>query len=168
MTSESAAEHASGSRCELVELGVVEEPRGWLCVAEAFTQVPFEIKRVYWVSGVPAGGERAHHAHREQQELLVAAQGEFTVRCDDGRVSSVYRLTSPGIGLLLPEMVWHHLEDFADGALCLVLASGLYDYGEYVHDYDEFRELTRDPPASRITPPTPPIPPPRRTHESLR
>jgi dTDP-4-dehydrorhamnose 3,5-epimerase-like enzyme len=144
VTSERAAPDASGSRCELVELGVVQEARGWLCVAETSTQVPFEIKRVYWVSGVPAGGERAHHAHREQQELLVAAQGGFTVRCDDGRVSSVYRLTSPATGLLLPEMVWHHLEDFSDGALCLVLASGPYDYDEYVHDYDEFRELTTD------------------------
>ena len=141
MTRERAVGEAV-SRCELVELGVVEEPRGWLCVAEAFSQVPFEIKRVYWLSGVPPGGERAHHAHREQQELLVAARGSFTVHSDDGRVRSVHRLSSPAHGLLPPEMVWHHLAEFSDGALCLVLASGPYDYGEYVHDYDEFRELT--------------------------
>jgi dTDP-4-dehydrorhamnose 3,5-epimerase-like enzyme len=142
VTSKRAAEEAADSRCEVVQLGVVEEPRGWLCVAEAFSQVPFEIKRVYWVSGVPPGGERAHHAHREQQELLVAVHGAFTVHCDDGRVRSVHRLNSPASGLLLPEMVWHHLDEFSDGALCLVLASGPYDYGEYVHDYDEFREQT--------------------------
>ena len=142
MTGGRAAPEAAGSRCELIELKMVEEPRGWLCAAEAFGQVPFEIVRVYWVSGVPAGGERAHHAHREQQELIVAARGAFTVRCDDGRVHSVYRLDSPACGLLLPEMVWHDLDEFSDEALCLVLASGAYDYGEYVHDYDEFRGIT--------------------------
>ena|SRR5437763_6346346 len=142
MTQQRAAGEAAGSRCELIQLGVTEEPRGWLCAAEAFSQVPFEIKRVYWVSGVPPGGERSRHAHREQQELLVAAQGAFTVHCDDGLVRSVHRLNSPAVGLLLPEMVWHHLDEFSDGALCLVMASGPYDHGEYVHDYDEFRELT--------------------------
>ena len=115
MTQQRAAGEAAGSRCELIQLGVTEEPRGWLCAAEAFSQVPFEIKRVYWVSGVPPGGERARHAHREQQELLVAAQGAFTVHCDDGLVRSVHRLNSPAVGLLLPEMVWHHLDEFSDG-----------------------------------------------------
>jgi dTDP-4-dehydrorhamnose 3,5-epimerase-like enzyme len=142
VTSRKAAEEAAGSRCELIQFTFVEEPRGWLSAAEAFDQVPFEIKRVYWLSGVPPGGERAHHAHREQQELLVAARGGFTVHCDDGRVRSVYRLDSPACGLLLPEMVWHHLDEFSGEALCLVLASGLYDYDEYVHHYDEFREIT--------------------------
>jgi dTDP-4-dehydrorhamnose 3,5-epimerase-like enzyme len=118
----------------MVPLGLVAESRGSLCVAEAAAHVPFEIKRVYWVFGIPPGGDRAHHAHLEQHELLVAARGAFTVH-------SVYRLDSPAYGLLLPEMVWHHLDDFSDGALCLVLASGPYDASEYVHDYDEFREL---------------------------
>jgi dTDP-4-dehydrorhamnose 3,5-epimerase-like enzyme len=145
VTGGSAAEEAAGSRCELIELKLVEEPRGGLCAAEALLQVPFEIRRVYWVFGVPPGRQRAHHAHREQQELLVSARGEFTVYCDDGRVRSVHRLTSPAWGLLLPEMVWHHLDEFSEDALCLVLASGPYDYGEYVHDYSEFQELTAGP-----------------------
>jgi hypothetical protein len=142
MTGESAAEQTADSRCKLVQLTLVEEPRGWLCAAEADGQIPFEIKRVYWVSGVPAAGERAHHAHRQQRELLVAAQGAFTVHCDDGQVRSVHRLNSPAYGLLLPEMVWHHLDEFSGDALCLALASGPYDSTEYVNDYDEFRELT--------------------------
>ncbi len=142
MTRERAVGEEARSRCELIQLTLVEEPRGWLCAAEGFSQVPFGIKRAYWVSGIPPGGERAHHAHREQQELVVAARGAFTVHCDDGRVRSVYRLSSPECGLLLPEMVWHHLDDFSDEALCLALASGTYDHGEYVHDYDEFRGLT--------------------------
>lgn len=142
VTRERAVAEAADSRTELIQLTLVQEERGWLSAAEAFNHVPFEIKRVYWLSGVPPGGERAHHAHREQKELLVAARGAFTVHSDDGRVHSVHRLSSPAYGLLLPEMVWHHLDEFSDGALCLVLASGPYDYGEYVHDHDEFRELT--------------------------
>ena len=110
-------------------------------MAEASRHVPFPIIRVYWVFDVPAGAERAGHAHREQQELLIAARGAFTVHCDDGEVRSAHRLDSPAVGLLLPELVWHHLREFSDGALCLVLASGPYVPAEYVTDYDEFRNL---------------------------
>jgi len=142
VSSRGGASAAASTRAQLLQLGVVEEPRGSLSVAEAARHVPFEIKRVYWVYAVPPGGERAHHAHREQHELLVAAHGAFTVHCDDGNVRSVHRLDSPAYGLLLPQMMWHHLEGFSEGAICLVLASGPYDYDEYVHDYDEFRKLT--------------------------
>jgi dTDP-4-dehydrorhamnose 3,5-epimerase-like enzyme len=111
-------------------------------VAEAVRQVPFEIKRVFWVFGIPHGGERAHHADREQHEMLVAVNGAFTVHCDDGRVRTVHRLDSPTCGLLIPEMVWHHLDEFTEGAICLALASGPYDPDGYVCAYEEFRELT--------------------------
>jgi hypothetical protein len=142
-----AGERAPGtslrSRCELVLLGRVDEARGSLCVAEFPRHVPFEIKRAYWVFDVPPGHERAHHALREQHEFLIALRGAFTIHCDDGRVRSVHRLDSPTRALLLPELVWHHLGDFSDGAVCLALASGPYDAAEYVYDYDEFRELVR-------------------------
>jgi hypothetical protein len=133
------------SRCQLIELGRVDESRGSLCVAEVGEHLGFMIERVYWVFDVPYGCERAHHAHREQYELLVAARGSFTVHCDEGPVRSVYRLDSPETGLLLPPMVFHHLDDFSPGAMCLVLASGPYDSAEYVNTYDEFRELVAPP-----------------------
>jgi hypothetical protein len=138
MTPKRAAQSAAVSRCRLVQLGRIDERRGSLCVAE---HIPFDIQRVYWVFGVPSDAERAHHAHRVEHELLLAASGAFTVHCDDGHVRSSHRLDTPEVGLLLPEMVWHHLDEFSDGALCLVLASGPYDPDEYVSDYDEFREL---------------------------
>jgi WxcM-like, C-terminal len=131
----------AASRSQLLPLGRVDEPRGSLCVAEVSRHISFPVERVYWVFDVPARGDRAHHAHREQHELLVAARGEFTVHCDDGDVRTVYRLASPDVGLHLPELVWHHLDDFSDGAICLVLASGPFDPAEYVHDYGEFRQL---------------------------
>ena len=132
---------SAGGRCQVIPLGRIDERRGSLCVAQVGEHISFEIQRVYWVFAVPGEGERAHHAHREQHELLVAGRGAFTVHCDDGNVRSSYTLDSPDAGLLLPPMVFHHLDDFSADALCLVLASGPYYASEYVHDYDEFREL---------------------------
>ncbi len=133
----------AASRCRVISLGRVDESRGSLCVAEVGQHVSFEIQRVYWIFDVPGQGERAHHAHLEQREVLIAAQGAFTVHCEERDVRSVYVLDSPDVGLLLPPMVYHHLDDFSPDAVCLVLASGPYDSDEYVHDYDEFRQLVR-------------------------
>ncbi len=140
----STAKPPSASGCRIISLGRVDEPRGSLCVAEVGQHIPFEIRRVYWVFDVPGEGERAHHTHREQHEVLIAAQGAFTVHCEEtGDLRSVYVLDSPDVGLLLPPMAFHHLDGFAPGAVCLVLASGPYDSDEYIYDYDEFRELVR-------------------------
>ena len=130
------------SRCRMVELKRVDETRGSLVVTQVDEQIDFTIQRSYWIFDVPEGGERAHHAHREQDELLVAVQGSFNVHCDDGREQTSYRLDSPAIGLLIPRLVYHHLDDFAAGSVCLVFASGLYDPEEYVTELDEFRRLT--------------------------
>jgi hypothetical protein len=128
-------------RCGLVSLARVDEPRGSLCVAEVGPQIPFSVQRAYWIFDVPTTGERANHGHREQSELLVSAQGAFTVHCDDGELQTSYRLDSPHEALLLPPMVFHRLDNFLPGSLCLVFASGPYDPREYVTDYAEFREL---------------------------
>jgi uncharacterized protein YjlB len=135
------SEAVSTSRCRLIELGRIDELRGSLCVAEVRRHLEFEIQRVYWVFGIPPGGERAHHGHREQHELLVAARGSFVVDCDDGDVRAVYTLSSPDTALMLPPMVFHRLRDFSADALCLVLASGPYDADEYINDYGEFRAI---------------------------
>ncbi len=129
------------TRCELVPLRRCDDERGSLCSAHVARDIPFEVHRVYWVFGVPDGTERAHHAHREQHEFLVAVRGRFTVHCDEGHVESVYELDRPDRGLLLRGLVWHHLSDFSPDAVCLVLASGPYEPEEYVFDYDEFRAL---------------------------
>jgi hypothetical protein len=125
----------------LIPIERFEEGRGTLCVVEDHDRPLFKIERVYWIFDVPADGVRARHAHRRQEELLVAARGSFTVHCDDGLVRSSYVLDSPDVGLLLPAMIFHHVDSFSPGALCLVLASGPYEVEEYVHDLDDFREL---------------------------
>ncbi len=129
------------SRCRRIPLQRVDEPRGSLCVAQAGEQLPFAVERVYFVFDVPAGGERAHHAHREQHELLIPVAGGFEVHCDDGAVQTTFTLDRPEQGLLLPPMVFHHLDRFSPGAVCLVLSSGPYDPSEYVNDYAAFQAL---------------------------
>lgn len=131
----------ASSRCRRISLGRVDEQRGSLCVAEVGRHIPFEIQRAYWIFDVPIEGKRADHAHREQSEVLIPVRGAFTVHCDDGGVPTAYTLDSPDEALLLPPMVFHHLDDFAAGSLCLVFASGPYDPGEYMTNYDEFRAL---------------------------
>jgi mannose-6-phosphate isomerase-like protein (cupin superfamily) len=110
-------------------------------VAEVGRHIPFDVQRAYWIFDVPIIGSRANHAHREQSELLVSARGAFTIHCDDGEVQTAYTLSSPDEALLVPPMVFHRLDNFAPGSLCLVLASGPHHPREYVTDYGEFREL---------------------------
>lgn len=129
------------TRCERISLQQIHEQHGSLCVAEVGRHVPFKIERAYWIFGVPTGGERGQHAHREQSELLIPVRGSFIVSCDDGKRKTVYTLDSPGEALLLGPMVFHRLDDFRPGSVCLVFASGPYDPSEYITDYDEFRAL---------------------------
>jgi hypothetical protein len=128
-------------RCRRISLRRVDEPRGSLCVAEFRYDIPFEVRRAYWIFDVPVGGQRANHAHREQSEAIVPIRGAFTVHCDEGRVQTAHFLDSPDEALLLPPMVFHQLVDFAPGTVCLVFASGPYEPSEYVTDHAEFRRL---------------------------
>jgi WxcM-like protein len=138
LTSRRAADSPTAAACSLIALARVDEPRGSLCVAE---DLGFEIKRAYWIFDLPEGAERADHAHREQYEALVAVRGSFAVHCDDGHRRDSWTLDSPDTGLFIPPMVFHRLDGFSPDAVCLVFASGPYLDAEYVHDYDEFREL---------------------------
>ncbi len=130
------------SRCRLLALSRFDDARGSLCVAEAGRQIPFALARAYWIFDIPSDEERARHAHRRQQEVLIAVRGSFVVHCDDGEASTRYALDSPEVGLLLPPMVFHHLDEFSADAICLVLSSGPYLPEEYVYDREEFDRLS--------------------------
>ena len=109
---------------EILELPKIYDPRGNLTVAEQMTNVPFEVKRVYWTYDVPAGERRGGHAHKECVEFIIAVSGSFTVTLDDGKGNRKdFHLNHPWEGLLVPTGIWRTLEDFSSGAVCLVLAS---------------------------------------------
>lgn len=127
----------------VIDLPKMFDPRGNLTVAEQFKNVPFGIKRVYWVYDVPGGESRGGHAHKECNEFIIALSGSFHVTLDDGTDKKSYLLNHPYQGLLVETGIWRTLDDFSSGAVCLVLASELYDESDYIRDYDEFLEYVK-------------------------
>jgi dTDP-4-dehydrorhamnose 3,5-epimerase-like enzyme len=122
-----------------ITLPEIRDPRGNLVFAEERRHVPFAVKRVFAIYGVPPGSARGGHAHRAQEQLLVMLAGECTVVVDDGRNRTEERLETPTAALYVPAGLWLELRDFSGGAICLVLASGAYDEDDYIRDYSEFR-----------------------------
>lgn len=124
----------------IIKLPKIMDPtRGNLTVVEQLKEVPFEIKRVYWTYDVPSGESRGGHAHKQLKQLIVAMSGSFIVNLDDGHGGKeAFHLNHPWEGLLVDTEVWRTLDDFSTGAVCMVLASELYDEEDYIYDYDEF------------------------------
>lgn len=124
----------------IIKLPKIMDPtRGNLSVVEQLKEVPFEVKRVYWTYDVPSGESRGGHAHKQLKQLIIAMSGSFIVNLDDGKGhKESYHLNHPWEGLLVETEVWRTLDDFSSGAVCVVLASELYDEEDYIYDYEEF------------------------------
>ncbi len=122
----------------IIDLPKITDPRGNLTVAEQLKDVPFDIKRAYWVYDVPGGESRGGHAHKRLRQLVVALSGSFHVTLDDGEHRQTYLLNHPWQALLIETGTWRTLDDFSSGAVCLVLASELFDEEDYIYDYDDF------------------------------
>ena len=128
----------------LIDLPKIVDPRGNLTVAEQMKNVPFDVKRVYWTYDVPGGESRGGHAHNECVEFIIAVSGSFTVTLDDGKGQREdWHLNHPWQGLLVKTGIWRTLEDFSSGAVCLVLASELFDESDYIYEYDDFIEYVK-------------------------
>lgn len=123
---------------EIIELPRHTDRRGNLSVVEEFRQVPFDIKRVFYIYDVPGGEDRAGHAHYTLYQFVIAVGGSFTLLLDDGKEQATVLLNKPYQGVLLRPGTWAHLKDFSSGAVALVLASDYYDESDYIRDYDKF------------------------------
>ena len=124
---------------QIIDLNKFLDPRGNLTVVEQMRNVPFEVKRVYWVYDVPSGEWRGGHAHKQCKEFIVAVSGSFDVTLDNGRgIKNTFHLNHPYQGLIVDTNIWRTLEDFSSGAVCLVLASELFEEEDYIREYEEF------------------------------
>ena len=101
-------------------------------------EIPFKIQRVYYLYDVPGGESRGGHAHKDLQQVIVAASGSFDLIVDDGKIKRTFHLSRPYLGVYMPSGIWRELDNFSSGAICLVLASHLYDETDYIRDHEEF------------------------------
>lgn len=125
--------------CRLIELDKHHsERKGNLSVVENWKDVPFSVKRVYYLYDVPGGESRGGHAHKRLRQLIVAASGSFSVSLDDGENKKSFLLNRPYQGLLVVPGIWRTLDDFSSGSVCMVLASEKYDESDYIRNYKEF------------------------------
>lgn len=124
--------------CSVIELPKIKNRAGNISIVEGLKNLPFEIKRVFYLYDIPAGEDRGAHAHKECHQFLIAASGSFEVALDDGVNKKTVTLNRPFYGLHIPPGVWAHELNFSSGAICLVLTSHLYEPGDYIRDYKEF------------------------------
>lgn len=124
----------------IIPLIKIHNRAGNITVIEGLRNVPFDIKRIYYLYDIPSGESRGGHAHRELSQLIIAASGSFCVMLDDGQNKKVVTLNRPDIGLFIVPGLWRELYEFSSGAICLVLTSALYNEEDYIRDYDIFKK----------------------------
>ncbi|MBN1102450.1 MAG: WxcM-like domain-containing protein [Deltaproteobacteria bacterium] len=124
--------------CILIDLPRIGERRGYITPIYGGEHIPFAIQRVYYLYDIPGGANRAGHAHKELQQLIVSAVGSFDVLLDDGREKRRINLSRPYYGIYVPRLIWRELENFSSGGICLVLASLPYEEADYIRSYQDF------------------------------
>lgn len=124
--------------CSLITLPINHQANGNLTSVTNNIQVPFDVKRVYYLYDVPGGFSRGGHGHLELQQLIVALSGSFDITVDDGKVKRTFHLSRPNVGLYMPSGLWRELDNFSSGSICFVLASIEYDEKDYFRDYEKF------------------------------
>lgn len=131
-------------KCQLINLPKISDPRGNLTFIEGGGRnVPFDIKRVYYLYDVPGGAERGGHGHKALHQLIIAMSGSFDVILDDGNEKKRVHLNRSYYGLYVCPMIWRELDNFSSGSVCMVLASNLYDEEDYYRDYGSFIKALR-------------------------
>ena len=121
--------------CSVVELGKIDNNQGNLTVVQSELNVPFDVKRVFYLYDIPGGEARGAHAHKGCHQFLVAASGSFEVVLDDGVNKRTVSLNRPFYGLHIPPGIWAAEQGFSSGSVCLVLASEKFDEEDYIRDY---------------------------------
>lgn len=125
--------------CVILPLNKIHNRAGNITIVEGRENVPFDVKRIYYLYDIPGGEDRGGHAHKELRQLIVAASGSFDVMLDDGINKKIVTLNRPDYGLMVVPGIWRELIEFSSGAICLVLASEGYQEEDYIREYSSFK-----------------------------
>ena len=128
-------------KVELIELPKILDKRGNLSFFENSNQIPFDIKRTYWIYDVPGGELRGSHAFKKSHEFIIALSGSFDIVLHDGNEEKKYSLNRSYHGLYVPNLLWRRLENFSTNSLALIVSSISYDGADYIRDFEEFKTI---------------------------
>ncbi|MGE8377010.1 MAG: sugar 3,4-ketoisomerase [Sphingobacterium sp.] len=125
----------------LIKLPKICDKRGNLSFFENNSQIPFEIKRTYWIYDVPGGETRGSHAFKEQEEFIIALSGSFDVVLNDGKQKHSYSMNRSYYGLYIPCMVWRKIDNFSTNSVALIVSDREFVKTDYIRDFEEFMSL---------------------------
>lgn len=128
-------------KVKLIQLPKITDPRGNLSFFESNNQIPFKIKRTYWVYDVPGGEIRGSHAFKTSHEFIIALSGSFDVVLNNGKEEKIIHLNRSYYGVYIPKMIWRTLNNFSTNAVAFVVSSIAYDENDYIRDFSTFKIL---------------------------
>lgn len=126
--------------CKIINLPKIVDGRGNLSIIEENKNIPFKIRRTYWIYDVPGGVTRGGHAYKENTEFVVALSGSFDVEIDNGNEKVSYHLNRSYMGLLIPKGTWRVMKNFSTNSLALILSDTDYDINDYIMDYEDYKQ----------------------------
>jgi hypothetical protein len=130
--------------CSIIKLPQIKNRAGNITPITSDIELPFHIKRVFYLYDIPGGESRGAHAHKECHQFLIAASGSFEVLLDDGNTQRIIQLNRPYYGLHIPPGIWASEINFSSGSICLVMTSHGYNEKDYIRDYTSFKEGTNE------------------------
>jgi len=125
--------------CKLFNISVKKDNRGYLSYLENKKELPFYIKRIYFLYKIKKNILRGDHGHKKLKQIIIAISGKFDVVINDGKKSKKFKLSKCSQGLYIPNMMWRKIENFSKNAICLVLASEKYNKEDYYNDFEKFK-----------------------------